>query len=216
MSLPPDTFLAQPKPISLGYKHNYKIPLHWWNTLFQQTKNNLFIKSGAFLNYFRPVSNPKFHFLKSFIQSVLLDPSLPMSSSFPLHPYLVTAARDLNPFFNSSFWSFFSNNKHIQSFVAPALCWATNGWWAELQLVMKSKEKLKDKTGHDQEVGTCFSFRQKWKELHPLRKIKLKGELFPAQSKTTLSSDNISIKPPLGTNEYPKSPEYPTRTISLS
>ena len=48
---------------------------------------------------------------------------------------------------------------------------------------MRSKEKMKDKTGHDQEVGTCFSFRQKWKELHPLRKIKLKGEWFPAQSK---------------------------------
>lgn len=27
MSMPPDTFLAQPKPISVSYKHDYKIPV---------------------------------------------------------------------------------------------------------------------------------------------------------------------------------------------
>lgn len=64
----------------------------------------------------------------------------------------------------------------------------------------------------------CFSFRQDWREPHPLgrRKPEVNGFQYRARLSLDLGPYNTAIKPALGTDSSPKSSEYPTRIIKLS
>lgn len=92
-------FWHKPKLISLGYKHNYKIPLHWWNYFFLQLKItylsnqvhslNIFVLSATQSSMSSNTSSTVFYWIQVF----------PCSPSFPTpHPNPVNRARDLTPF----------------------------------------------------------------------------------------------------------------------
>lgn len=64
----------------------------------------------------------------------------------------------------------------------------------------------------------CFSFRQDWREPHPLerRSTRVHGFQYRARLYLALGHYNTAIKPALGTDSSPKSSENPTRIIKLS